>query len=149
MEKFQTTVLKTGKTATGIVIPEEIIQKLNSGKKPRIKVTLNNYTYRSTVAVMGDKFMVGVSADVRKASGVNGGDKLTVKIELDTEVREVVLPTDFKKALDKNLNANEFFKTLSYSKKTALIYPIEKAKKLETKNRNIEKALNFLTKGKQ
>lgn len=136
--------MTSGKTATGIVIPDEIIEKLNAGKKPPIKVTLNGYTYRSTVAVMGGKFMVGVNSDVRKASGVKGGDTLTVEIELDTEAREVLLPIDFKKALDKNAAAKKFFETLSHSKKTALVYPIAKAKKDETRERNIEKALGIL-----
>ena len=144
MEKFQTTILTTGKTTTGIVIPDEIIEKLNAGKKPPIKVTLNGYTYRSTVAVMGGRYMVGVNSDVRKASGVQGGDTLTVGIELDTEVREVALPSDFKKALDRNPEARKVFETLSNSKKTALVYPIAKAKKEETRMRNIEKALGIL-----
>jgi hypothetical protein len=144
MEKFQTTILTTGKTATGIVIPDDVIANLNAGKKPPIKVTLNGYTYRSTVAVMGGRFMVGVNSDVRKASGVKGGDTLTVEIELDTEAREVLLPVDFKKALDKNPEAKKVFETLSHSKKTALVYPIDKAKKDETRERNIEKALGIL-----
>ena len=89
MAKFQTTILTSGKTATGICIPDDIIEKLGSGKKPPVKVTLNGYTYRSTVAVMGGKYMVGVNAGVREAAGVAGGDKLTVEIELDTEERKV------------------------------------------------------------
>jgi len=149
MEKFETTILTSGKTATGIVIPDEIIEKLNAGKKPPIKVILNGYTYRSTVAVMGGRYMVGVNADVRKASGVKGGDTLTVGIELDTEVREVALPSDFKKALDRNPTARKCFETLSYSKKTALVYPIAKAKKEETRNRNIEKTLDILVGAKK
>lgn len=55
--KFSTTLLQAGKTATGIKIPDEIIEKLGAGKKPAIKVTINNFTYRSTVAVMGGAFM--------------------------------------------------------------------------------------------
>ncbi len=142
--KFDTTLLQTGKTATGIVIPEEIILKLGAGKKPAVKVTINNFTYRSTVAVMRGEFMVGVNAENREGAGVKGGDKIDVTIELDTEPREAEIPIEFKKALDKNEKAKRKFETLSYSKKTALIYPIVKAKTDETKYRNIEKALNTL-----
>ena len=147
MAKFQTIILTAGKTATGICIPDDIIEKLNAGKKPPVKVTLNGYTFGSTVAVMGGKYMVGVSADVRAAAGVKGGDKLTVEIELDTEVREVTLPPDFKKALDKNPKAKKFFESLSYSRQKNHVTIIDQAKTEETRLRRIEKSLNDLVAG--
>lgn len=142
--KFKTVLLQTGKTATGIKIPDELIESLGAGKKPAIKVTINGFTYRSTVAVMGGAFMVGVNAENREMAGVSGGDKIEVTIDLDTEPREIEIPLEFKKALDKNKDAKKIFETLSYSKKTALIYPIAKAKKEETRDRNINKALDIL-----
>jgi hypothetical protein len=138
MAKFKTTILIAGKTATGICIPDEIVASLNAGKKPPIKVTINGYTYRSTIAVMGGKYMVGVSADVRKASSVKGGDTLTVEIELDTEVRKVELPADFKSALDKNLSAKQFFQSLSYSKQKNHVTLIEQAKTDGTRRNRID-----------
>ena len=57
--KFHATILQAGKTATGIEIPDEIIEKLGAGKRPPVRVTINGQTYRSTVAVMGVKFLVG------------------------------------------------------------------------------------------
>jgi len=71
--KFRTTLLQGDKTATGIEIPPQIVERLGSSKRPPVRVTINGYTYRSTIAVMGGKFMLGVSADVRKAAGVSGG----------------------------------------------------------------------------
>ncbi len=149
MAKFQTTILKAGKTATGICIPDDIIEKLGAGKKPPIKVTLNGYTYRSTVAVMGGKFMVGVNADVRGAANVKGGDKLIVDIELDTKVREVTPSPDFKKALDNNSKAKKFFETLSYSKQKNYVTIIEQSKTVETRQKRIEKAINDLISNKK
>jgi uncharacterized protein YdeI (YjbR/CyaY-like superfamily) len=93
---------------------------------------------------MGGKFMVGVNAAVREAAGVNGGDKLNVEIELDAEVRIVEVPAEFQKMLNKNAVARKLFETLSNSKKKALIIPVANAKTVETRNRNIEKALNNL-----
>lgn len=149
MATFKTTIITAGKTATGICIPDEIIESLNAGKKPPIKVTLNGYTYRSTVAVMGGKYMVGVNADVRKASGVNGGDTLTIEIELDTEQRTVELPADFKNALDKNPTAKSFFETISYSKQKNHITLIEQAKTEETRQKRIKKSIADLTANKK
>ena len=75
-ETFKTILLQAGKTATGIKIPPGIIEKLGAGKKPPVKVTINGFTYRSTVAVMGGAFMVGVNAENRIGAKVNGGDKI-------------------------------------------------------------------------
>src|SRR5262245_48254020 len=142
---FKTILLTAGKTATGIKIPPEIIEKLGAGKKPPIKVTINGFTYRSTVAVMGGDFMVGVNAENREGAKVKGGDKMEVTIELDTQPRELELPAAFKKALDKNVTAKKAFENLSHSKQKVHVLPISNAKTEETRNRNIEKALKALT----
>ena len=149
MAKFKTTLLTAGKTATGICIPDEIVEALNGGKKPPIKITLNGYTYRGTVAVMGGKYMVGVNAGIREASGVKGGDTLNVEIELDTDERKVELPADFKKALDKNLDAKKFFLILSYSKQKNHITLIEQAKTDETRQKRIDKSIANLIANKK
>jgi len=87
--RFRTTILQSGKTATGIQIPDDVIAKLGTSKKPAVRVTINGYTYRSTVAVMGGKFMVGVNAENREKVKVAGGDTVDVEVALDTEPREV------------------------------------------------------------
>lgn len=142
---FTTTLVQSGKTATGIRIPPEIIEKLGAGKKPPIKVTINGFTYRSTVAVMGGYFMVGVNADNRAAAKVKGGDTIEVTIQLDTEPRTLALPMAFKKALDENPEAKKAFERLSYSKQQVHVLPIAQAKKEETRQRNIDKAIQVLS----
>lgn len=146
--KFKTTLLQAGKTATGIKIPGEIIEKLGAGKKPPVKVTINGFTYRSTVAVMGGNYMVGVSAENREGAKVKGGDKIEVTLELDTEPRVLDLPAEFKKALDKNAKAKKLFESLSISKKKLYVLPVTNAKTEETKKRNIDKAISLLNEGK-
>jgi hypothetical protein len=142
--KFRTTILQAGKTATGIEIPDAIIEKLGAGKRPPVRVTINGQTYRSTVAVMGGKFLVGVSAENRAKTGVAGGDEVDVQLELDTQPREVTVPPDFAQVLKKNPVAEKTFETLSHSKKQAIIVSIEGAKTSETRARRIEKAVNEL-----
>lgn len=141
---FTTKLLQARKTATGIQVPDEIIEKLGAGKRPPVKVTINGYTYRNTVAVMGGAFMVSVSAGVREQSGVNGGDMIKVTLELDTEPREVEVPAALQKLLAKNKAARTFFDSLSNSNKKRFIIPIEQAKTAETKNRRIQKAIEDL-----
>jgi uncharacterized protein YdeI (YjbR/CyaY-like superfamily) len=142
--RFRTTILTAGKTATGIQIPDELIEKLGAGKKPAVRVTINGYTYRSTVAVMGGRFMVGVNAENRALCKVAGGDKVDVDIALDTELREVTVPADFAAALKRNAAARKHFDGLSYSKRKAFVTGIEAAKTAETRERRIDKALSDL-----
>jgi hypothetical protein len=110
---FSTVLVQAKKTATGIQIPNEVMEQLNAGKKPAVKVTINNFTYRSTVAVMGGVFMVGVSADIRLGANIKGGDKIVVKIQLDTEERIVDVPVELQIFLDKNKLAKAYFDNLS------------------------------------
>src|SRR5687767_4338339 len=99
--KFHTTLKQeAGRTVTGIEVPPEVVDALGSGKRPAVKVTLNGYTYRSTVAVMGGVYMIGVSAEHRTGAGVKAGDVLDVDLELDTEKREVDVPPDLAAAID-------------------------------------------------
>jgi Bacteriocin-protection, YdeI or OmpD-Associated/Domain of unknown function (DUF1905) len=142
--KFKTTLLQAGKTATGFEIPDQIVEGMKAGKKPPVRVTINGYTYRNTVAVMGGKYMVGVSAEHRKGAGVEGGQKIEVTIELDTESRTVEVPADLQKALDKKPAAKKKFEGLSYSGKKQLVLPVIEARTEETRNRRIEKVIQLL-----
>ena len=91
---FHTKILQAEKNATGIQVPEEIIEKLGSGKRPLVRVTIKKYTYRSAVAVMDGKFMISLSAENRQAAGVQGGEEVDVTLELDLEPRMVEVPKD-------------------------------------------------------
>jgi hypothetical protein len=146
--RFHTTILQAGKTATGIRIPDEIVEGLGAGKRPPVKVTIKGYTYRSTVAVMGDAYMVGVNADNRAAAGVAGGDEVDVDIELDTAPREVDVPSDFAAALDAEPEARRIFDKLSNSNKGWHISQIEGARTDETRQRRIAKSVAALREGR-
>ena len=131
----------TGKTAAGIQVPDEIVEGLGAGRKPPVRVTINGHTYRSSVAFMGGVFMVGVTNEFRRTSGVAPGDEVDVDIELDTEPREVVVPPDLAAALDGDPEARAFFDGLSYSNKRRIVEPIADAKAPETRQRRIEKSV--------
>ncbi|WP_112242583.1 YdeI/OmpD-associated family protein [Kribbella monticola] len=144
--RFKTVL--AGTTKTGIEVPPEVIAELGSGKKPAVKVTVNGYSYRSTVAVMGGKFMIGVSAERRAAAGIEGGDEIEVELELDMQPREVAVPADFAAALDAEPKARAFFDGLSYSQRSWFVLGIEEAKKPETRQNRIVKAVERLAAGR-
>jgi hypothetical protein len=146
--RFPTTLLQTGKTTTGIRVPDEVVEALGAGKRPAVTVTINGYTYRSAVAVMGGVFMVGVNAEHRAAAGVAGGDDVDVDIELDTAPREVAVPADFAEALDAEPDARRTFDGLSYSNRRWHVLSIEGAKSAETRQRRIAKSVGILRDGR-
>jgi hypothetical protein len=146
--RFHTIIKQGDKTATGIEVPADVVAALGPSRKPPVKVTINGYTYRSTVATVSGAFMVGVSADVRAKAGVAGGDAVDVDIELDTEKREVTVPADFAAALEDDEAAKRFFDGLSYSNKSRFVYAIEDAKTPETRQRRIDKSVIQLHEGK-
>src|SRR3954471_8409186 len=126
--RFRAILELAGKTATGFRVPAEIVAALGSGKRPPVRVTINGYTYRNTVAVYGGVFMLGVSAEHRAAAGVQAGAELDIDIELDTAPREVTVPRDFAAALDADADARQAFDRLSYSHKQQHVLAIEQAK---------------------
>ena len=146
--RFQTTIIQSGKTATGIRIPDEVVEGLGAGRRPAVKVTIRGYTYRSTVAVMGDAYMVGVNADNRAAAGVRGGDEVEVEIELDTAPREISVPADLGSALDAEPDARRTFDGLSNSNKSWHVYQVNGAKTEETRQRRIAKSVAALREGR-
>ena len=139
--RFRTTLELHGKTATGIEVPDDVVAALDAGKRPAVRVTVNGHTWRSTVAVMGGRNLVGVSAENRAAAGVSAGDVLDVELVLDTEKREVEVPADLAAALAAAPDAAAAFAELSYSNKSRHVLSVEGAKTDETRARRIAKAV--------
>src|SRR3982751_1906144 len=139
MPTFHTTIIKAGGTATGIEVPPAIIEELGAGKKPPVKVTMNGKTYQSTVAVMCGSYMVGVSAENRALTGVEGGQEVDVTIELDSAPRVYELPEDLATALAAKPGATEAFHAAAPSKRKEFVRQVTDAKTAETRERRIAK----------
>src|SRR4051812_14269871 len=139
--RFRTTILTAGKTATGIEVPAEVVEALGASKRPPVRVTINGYVYRNTIADMGGKYMVGVSAEHRAGAGVAGGDEVDVDIELDDAPRTVQIPQELAKALAKDKTANAKFDSLSHTNQRRHAEGIAGAQTDETRQRRLEKTL--------
>lgn len=146
---FRAILLSNGKTATGVEVPDDVVASLGSGKRPPVLVTINGHSYRSTVAVMGGRYMLGVSADNRQGAGVAAGDEIDVDLELDSAPREVTVPDDLARALKTDAGASRFFGTLSYSQKSWYVIWVESAKKAETRERRVTEAVSRLSAGRK
>jgi hypothetical protein len=145
---FETTLSASGNN-TGIVVPDDVIEQLGRGKRPPVLVTVNGYEYRSTVAVMGGQHLVGVSAAVRAATGLKGGDPISVRLQVADTPREVEVPADFAAAMAEQPPARGFFDALSNSVQRYHVDNIGAAKAPETRQRRIEKSVSLFLAGKQ
>ena len=146
---FRTTVQRGGKTATGLLVPDEVVAALGAGKRPPVQVTVGGHTYRTTVASMGGRFLMPLSAENRTAAGVAAGDDVEVDVVLDTAAREVTVPADLVDALEHDDQARQFFDDLAYSHRKEWVRWIEESKKIETRTSRIVRAVESLRAGKR
>jgi bifunctional DNA-binding transcriptional regulator/antitoxin component of YhaV-PrlF toxin-antitoxin module len=135
--RFSTTVLLGGKTATGLVVPEEVVEALGAGKKPPVTVMLGGHSYRSSIASRGGQYLIPLSAEHREAAGVAAGDQVDVDVELDTAPRQVEVPDDLAAALDADPALRQRFDGMSYSHQLQHVLAVNGAKAAETRARRV------------
>jgi hypothetical protein len=138
---FKTTIFREGSTC---FIPLTFDPKAVFGKvRAPVKVTLNGYTYRSTIAAMGGPPCIPLRKSNREAAGLEGGETINVRLELDTEPRVVKPPADLAKAL-KAASLWDRWQELSYTHQREHAEAVEDAKQPETRLRRIERAVQMI-----
>jgi antitoxin component of MazEF toxin-antitoxin module len=145
---FETTLTATGNN-TGIVVPDSVIEQLGAGRRPPVVVEVNGYQYRSTVAVMGDQYLISVSAAVRAATDLVGGGPIRVTLTVADSPRTVEMPSDLAAALDAKDGTRQFFDTLSNSLQRYHVDNINAAKSSDTRRRRIDKTVALILEGKR
>jgi hypothetical protein len=128
----------------GLEVPPEVVEALGGGKRPRVTITINGHSWKSRIAIMRGRYLIGLSNANRQAVGVAIGDEVEVDVEFDAETPVVVEPEDFARALDADPVARAAYDRLAYSHKREHVLAIESAKKPETRARRIEKAIAML-----
>ncbi|MFY0407869.1 YdeI/OmpD-associated family protein [Solicola sp. PLA-1-18] len=140
-QSFTATVLVAGKSATGIPVPDDVVEALGAGRRAAVVVTVQGYTYRTTFGTMDGRTMLSLSAEHRAASGISGGDEVEVRLEVDTAPREVEVPDDLRAALDADPQAAAFFASLTPSGQKVFTVSVTSAKKPETRQKRVETAV--------
>ena len=147
--KFQGTVELGGKTATGVQIPDDVVEALGGGKRAAVRITIGGHSYPTTIATMGGRFLVPLSAENRTAAGVVAGDVVEVEIVVDAAPREVTIPADLAAALAQNVQARQFFDTLAFTHRKEWVRWIEDSKKPETRATRLSRTIDGLAAGKR
>lgn len=141
---FRATVQRNGKSATGIEVPAEIVTGLGAGKRPKVRATVNGHTYRSSVGVLGGRYLLPVSAEIRAAAGVAAGDEVEVALAVDAEPRTVAVPDDLAAAFAARPAARRVFDAMSYSHQRRYVLAIDDARTPQTRERRIAKTVDEL-----
>lgn len=136
--KFKAQVIPSG-NATAVEVPETVMKALGSEARPPVSITINGHSWRSRIALKNGSCLIGISAANRAASGIVSGDVVEVKVELDTEPREVELPPDLAATFAKSGKAGSAFDALPFGLRRKHVSHIEDAKSPATRQRRIDK----------
>ena len=148
MVEFRAELETSGGTAAGFTVPQEVVDKLSGGGHPKVVVRVNGYEFRTSIARMGSRFMLGVSKERRAAAEIAPGQILDVEVELDTAPREIEVPEDLATALAADPQAKAFFDSLSYSKQQWHTLQVSGAKQPETRARRVATSVAMLREGR-
>jgi hypothetical protein len=127
-----------------IEVPFDVKEEFGRARQP-VKASVNGHGYRTTIAVYGAKYYLGLRKADATAAGVKAGDIVKVTIEPDTQIRTVVPPPDLAAAFKKNAAARARWEKLSYSHKKEHAEAILKSKKPETRTRRVQKTMEMLS----
>lgn len=133
-----------GGGAAGFVIPDELVEELGGGRRPKVALTVNGHTFRTSIARMGGQFLLGLSQERRAEAGVAAGEVLDIDIVLDLAPREVEAPADLAAALEADPLAAAAWGKAAYSHRKEWARALEDAKKPETRAARLEKTLAAL-----
>ena len=137
----------TGKNTAGFAVPEDLVAQLAGGRRPKVRVRLNGTEFATSIASMGGRFLLGVSAERREAAGVRTGETYAVEIELDSEPRQLEVPDDLAAALDAEPAARAFFDSLSFSRRQWHVLQVTGARQPETRARRVAASVAMLAEG--
>ena len=135
------TILIGSASSVGIEVPPEVIDELGAGKRPPVEVTLAAYTFRSTVAVMGGRYLIAVNAETRKRTGLRAGDRAEISVVLDRTTRTPTLPDDLAAAFAASPGTREAFARLPAGKQRRLVEHVLQAKAVGTRARRVQRAV--------
>jgi hypothetical protein len=146
--RFTTTLVPRGPAAAVVLDDAQVAAVGEGAKRFPVVATVNGYTWRTTVTRMGGEFLLGLNRAVRQDAGVEAGDTVEVKLELDSAPREVEVPAPLADALAADSEARAAFDRLSYTNRKEFARWIDEAKRDETRRRRLANAVEMLRQGK-
>jgi hypothetical protein len=143
--QFEATLESEGE-GVFVVVPDAIVAALEHGRRAPVKVTVNGFPYRSTIAVYGGRSYLPVRREIREGANLSVGDRITVVVEYDDEPRTVDLPEALQKALAADPSAAAAFEKVPPSHRREFVLWITEAKRDETRRRRVSQVMGELRK---
>jgi hypothetical protein len=145
--KFEAILLRPEGTGTWtlFMVPSEMSKEFGTRARVRVRGTIDDLPYKGTLLPNGEglHFMV-VKKEIRDAIGKTAGDEVNVTVQIDSAPRSVTIPEDLQLALEGNAKANAAFNGLAHGHKKEYVDWIEQAKKKETREDRISRALQTI-----
>src|ERR1700753_3182312 len=134
--------------AAAFILNDDQVAAVGAGaKRFPVLATVNGYMWRTSVTRMGGEFMGGLNKEVRTGAGVQAGDTVTLELKLDTEPRTVEVPPALAEALQADPAAKAIYDGLAFTHRKEYARWIAEAKRDETRERRVVKALEMLHAG--
>lgn len=147
--RFRAAIEKASGGGAFVRVPFDVEQVFGK-KRVKVKAFVEGEPYRGSLVRMGGPdHMLGILKGIREKTGKDIGDEVEVSVEEDLDERVVAVPSDLKRALKASPAAATFFKQLAYSHQREYVRWIEEAKRAETRQARIDKALQMLVQGKK
>jgi hypothetical protein len=143
-ERFDATLELTSETATAVEVPVDV-PAVFGAKRPPVRGTINGTPFRSTIAVYGGRYYLGINRRLRDEAGVAAGEKVVIELDRDDEPRVIDLPVEVAKAL--TVRARSIFDALPYTHQREYVEWITEAKRDETRERRLAKMVEMLEDG--
>lgn len=145
--QLKTKLLARGPAAAVVLDDEQVATVGEGAKRFPVRATVNGFAWRTTVTRMRGEFLLGLSREVRESAGVQAGDTVQLTIELDTEPREVEIPEELSSALSADPAAKAAFERLAFTHRKEYARWVAEAKREETRDRRVTRALRMLREG--
>ena len=145
--RTKATLARRGPAAAVVLDDEQVATVGEGAKRFPVVATVNGYTWRTTVTRMGGEFLVGLSKAVRAEAGAEAGDTVDLELKLETEERPVEVPEALAHALAGDPEARAAFEALAFTHRKEYARWVHEAKRAETRERRVAKALEMLKAG--
>ncbi|HJR80090.1 MAG TPA: YdeI/OmpD-associated family protein [Anaerolineales bacterium] len=148
-QTFTAVIQNAGGGGAYVEVPFDVEAAFGS-KRPKVKAMIEGIPYRGILTRMGtEHHLLVILKEIRAQIGKSFGDEVEITVELDTEPRVIEVPTDLKKAFKIQKEAKAFFDKLSYTHQREYVMWINEAKREETRQNRIAKAIEMLKKGQK
>ncbi len=151
MKRFRVALQKhEGSEAALLMVPFDVQKVFGTRARVPVRCTINGFTFRSSIFPTGEgtHYMV-VNREARAGAGIRAGETVTMTMERDTEPRVITPPPELARALKSNKAARAAWDKLSYTHQKEHARAVEEAKRPETRQRRVERAVAELAAGKK